>query len=189
MRRSPRAESGTACDPSSPGPQTTDRGYTGVAVCKRTAGPAFLFKQRWRHPPGTVLFTRDELNQGLDMALAQKAVSVGNSAWVQAEGFPIGGPHSPASCSVVLGADEAAWTNDVAARARHGFLPGECGLEVQVALAGYVDDLTTVSRVWCSSCLEDMLTVMYRKPVQSGKPRLRTASPGWICGSRSAGEL
>ena len=58
------------------------------------------------------------------MALAQSAVSVGKSIWLQAEGFPIGGPQSPASCSVVLGADGAAWTNDAAARARHGFMPG-----------------------------------------------------------------
>ena len=73
----------------------TDRGYTGVAVCKRTAGSSFLVKWRWRRPPGTVLFTWDELSQGLDMALAQNAVSVGNSVWVQAEGLPTGGPHSP----------------------------------------------------------------------------------------------
>ena len=32
-----------------------ERGYTGVAVSKRTAGPSFLVRQRWRHPPGTVL--------------------------------------------------------------------------------------------------------------------------------------
>ena len=75
----------------------TDRGYTGVAVCKRTAGPSVLVKQRWRHPPGTVLFTWDDLSQGLDMALAQNAVSVGDSVWVQAEGLPIGGPRSPAT--------------------------------------------------------------------------------------------
>ena len=75
----------------------TDRGYTGVAVCKRTAGLSFLIKQRWRHPPGTVLFIWDELSQGLDLALAQNAVSVGDSVWVQAEGLPIGGPHSSAT--------------------------------------------------------------------------------------------
>ena len=34
-----------------------DRAYAGVAVCKRTGGPSFLVRQRWRHPPGTVLFT------------------------------------------------------------------------------------------------------------------------------------
>ena len=133
MRRSPLAGSVLACDPSSPGPRTV-----AVAVCKRAAGPSFLVKQKWRHPPGTVLFTWDELSQGLDLALAQNAVSVGDSVWVQAEGLPIGGPHSPASCSVVLGADEAAWTDDVAARTRHGFLPGGCKLEEQVALARYV---------------------------------------------------
>ena len=50
----------------------TGRGFTGVAVSKRTAGLFFLVRQRWRHPPGTVLFTWDELSQGLDMALAQR---------------------------------------------------------------------------------------------------------------------
>ena len=81
MRRFPLAGSVPACDPSSPGPRTV---YTGVAVSKRTAGPSFLVKQRWRHPPGTALFTWDELSQGLDLALAQNAVSVGDSVWVQA---------------------------------------------------------------------------------------------------------
>ena len=114
------------------------------------------------------------------MALAQSAVSVGNSVWVQAEGLPIGGPHGPASCSVVLGADEAAWTNDVAARTRHGFLPGECGLEEQVALARYVDDLIMVSRIWCSSCLEDMLTAMYRKPVQFDRQATSAHGQPWL---------
>ena len=42
----------------------TDRGYTGVAVCKRAAGLSFLVKQRWRHPPGTILFIWDELRPG-----------------------------------------------------------------------------------------------------------------------------
>ena len=151
----------------------TDRGYTGVAVCKRTAGSSYLVEQRWRHPPGTVLFTWDELSQGLDMALAQNAVSVGNSVWVQAEGLPIGGPRSPASCSVVLGAHEAAWTNDV--------LPGGSKLEEQVALARHVDDLIMVSRIlWCSSCLEDMLTVMFRQPVQFYRQAASAHGQPWL---------
>ena len=41
--------------------------------------------------PGTVLFTWDELGRGFGLALAQNAVSVGDSVWVQAEGLPIGG--------------------------------------------------------------------------------------------------
>ena len=176
----PPAGSGAACDPSSLGPRTVaTRGWP-VAVCKRTAGSSFRVKQRWRHPPGTVLFTWDELSQGLDMALAQNAVSVGNSVWVQAEGLPIGGPHSPASCSVILGADEAAWTNDAAARTRHGFLPGGCRLEEQVALAWYVDDFIMVSRVWCFSCLEDMLTVMCRKPVQFDRQATSAHGQPWL---------
>ena len=158
----------------------TDRDYTGVAVCKRAAGPSFLVKQRWRHPPGTVLFTWDEFSQGLDLALAQNAVSVGNSVWVQAEGLPIGGPHSPASCSVVLGADEATWTDDAAARARHGFHPRGRRLEEQVALARYVDDLIMVSRTWCTSCLGDMLAVMYRKPVQFDRQATSAHGQPWL---------
>ena len=158
----------------------TGRGYAGVAVSKRTAGPSFLVRQRWRHPPGTVLFTWDELSRGLDLALAQSAVSVGNSVWVQAEGLPIGGPHSPACCSVVLGADEATWTDNAATRAAHGFNPSGRRLEEQVALARYVDDLIMVSRVWCSSCLEDMLTVMYRKPVQFDRQATAAHGQPWL---------
>ena len=158
----------------------TSRGYTGVAVSKRTAGPSFLVRQRWRHPPSTVLFTWDELSQGLDMALAQSAVSVGNSVWVQAEGLPIGRPHSPASCSVVLRADEAASTNDAAAHAGHGFMPeGRC-LAEQVALARYVDDLIMVYRICCSSCLEDMLVAMYRKPVQFDRQATSAHGQPWL---------
>ena len=114
------------------------------------------------------------------MALAQSGVSVGNSIWVQAEGLPIGGPHSPANCSVVFGADEAAWTSDVAARTRHGFLPEGRGLEEQVALARYVDDHIMVSRMWCSSCLKDMLTVMYRKPVQVDRQATSAHGQPWL---------
>ena len=105
------------------------------------------------------------IRRGLDLALAQNAVSVGNSVWRQAEGLPIEGPHSPASCSVVLGVDEATWTADAAARARHGFQPGGRRLSEQVALARYVDDLIMVSRIWCHACLGDMLGAMYRRPV------------------------
>ena len=114
------------------------------------------------------------------MALAQSAVLVGNSVWVQAEGLPTGGPHSPASCSVVLGADEAAWTSDVAARTWHGFLPGGGGVEEQVALARYVDDFIMVSRMWCPLCLEDMLTVMYRKPVQFDRQATSAHGQPWL---------
>ena len=158
----------------------TDRGYTGVAVCRRAAGLSFLVKQRWRRSPGTVLFIWDELSQGLDLALAQNAVSVGDSVWVQAGGLPIGGLHSPASCSVVRGADEAAWTDGVAARTRHGFLPGGCRLEEQVALARYVDDFIMVSRIWCLSRLEDTLAVMYRKPVQFDRQAMSAHGQPWL---------
>ena len=156
------------------------QGYVGVAVSKRSAGTSFLVRQRWRHPPGSVLFTWDELGEGLDLALAQAAVSVGNSVWLQAEGLPIGGPHSPASCSVVLGADEAAWTGDAAARARHGFAPSDGGLCTQVALARYVDDIIMVSRIWCSACLEGMLSVMYRKPVQFDRQPSSPHGQPWL---------
>jgi hypothetical protein len=158
----------------------TERGYVGVAVSKRAAGPSFLVKQRWRHPPGSVLFTWAELCQGMDLALAQTAVSVGNSVWRQAEGLPIGGPHSPASCSVVLGADEAAWAGDPEARASFGFDPGRGRLSEQVALARYVDDLIMVSRIWCATCLEDMLRVMYRKPVQFDRQASSPHGQPWL---------
>ena len=114
------------------------------------------------------------------MVLAQGANSVGNSAWVQAEGLPIGEPHSPASCSVVLGADGAAWTNNAAARAEHGFMPEGRRLAEQVALARYVDDLIMVSKIWCSSCLEDMLTAMYRKPVQFDRQATCARGQPWL---------
>ena len=81
---------------------------------------------------------------------------------------------------MVLGADEAAWTDDVVARTRHGFLPGGSRLEEQVALARYVDDLAMVSRKWCPSCLEDMLTVMYRKPVQSDWQATSANGQPWL---------
>ena len=155
-------------------------GYVGVAVCKRSSGPSFLVRQRWRHPPGSVLFTWEELRLGMDLALAQSAVSVGDSVWRQAEGLPIGGPHSPASCSVVLGADEAAWTADAAARALHRFLPEGRRLSEQVALARYVDDLIMVSRVWCHACLEDMLTAMYRRPVQFDRQATSAHGQPWL---------
>ena len=85
------------------------RNYVGVVVSKKPGGFGFLAKQGWRRPPGTEFFTWDELSTGVDLALAQGAVSVGDSVWKQAEGLPIGGPHSPACCSVVLSRDEAAW--------------------------------------------------------------------------------
>ena len=81
---------------------------------------------------------------------------------------------------MVLGADEAAWTDDVAARTRHGFLPGGCRLEEQVALARYVDDFIMISRIWCSSCLEDMLAVMYRKPVQFDRQAMSAHGQPWL---------
>ena len=114
------------------------------------------------------------------MALAQNAVFVGDSVWVQAEGLPIGGPHSSASCSVVFGAGGAAWTDDAAARARHGFHPGGRRLEGQVALARCVDDFIMVSRKWCASCLEDMLAVMYRKPVQFDRQATSAHGQPWL---------
>jgi hypothetical protein len=155
-------------------------GYAGVAVSKRAAGPSFLVRQKWRHPPGSVLFSWEEIRLGMDLALAQSAVSVGDSVWKQAEGLPIGGPHSPASCSVVLGADEAAWTADAAARALHRFLPEGRRLDEQVALARYVDDLIMVSRVWCSACLEDMLGAMYRRPVQFDRQASSAHGQPWL---------
>jgi len=81
---------------------------------------------------------------------------------------------------VVLGADEATWTDDAAARGRHGFHPKGRRLEEQVALARYVDDLIMVSKTWCTSCLEDMLTVMYRKPVQFDQQATSAHGQPWL---------
>ena len=37
-----------------------------------------------------------------------------------------------------------------------------------------------VSRIWCSSCLEDMLTVMYRKPVQFDRQATSAHGQPWL---------
>ena len=158
----------------------TEQGYVGVVASKSSHGPSFLVRQRWRHPPGTVLLTWEELSAGIDLALAQGAVSVGDSVWLQREGLPIGGPHSPACCSVVLGADEAAWADDAARRRAHGFAPSGGPLASQVALARYVDDLIMVSRIWCSTCLEGMIGVMYRRPVQFDRQPSSAHGQPWL---------
>ena len=158
----------------------SSQGYTGVVVSKRRGGASHLARQGWRHPPGTEAFSWDELVTGIRLALAQGAVAVGDSVWRQAEGLPIGGPHSPACCSVVLGADEAAWTADPARRARHGFSPRGRDLSSQVAYARYVDDLCMVSRKWCKSCLEAMLGVMYTKPVQFDRQDSSSHGQPWL---------
>ena len=86
--------------------------------------------------------------------------------WMQAEGLPIGGPHSPACCSVVLGADGARWAAGADRRAALGFGGADDVLEAKAAYARYVDDLCVISKVWCESCLGTMVSAMYRKPVQ-----------------------
>ena len=81
---------------------------------------------------------------------------------------------------MVLGADEGAWTNDAAARAGHGFMPGCRRLAEQVVLARYVDDFIMVSSIWCFSCLEDMLAVMYRKLVQFDRQASSAHGQPWL---------
>ena len=77
----------------------------------------------------------------------------------------------------------------MAARTRHGFVPGERGLEEQVALARYVDDLIMVFRIWCSLRLEDMLTVMRRKPVQFDRQATSAHGQPWLDVSFCGGAL
>ena len=156
-------------------------GYAGVVVSRRQGGASFLARQTWKHPPGTELISWEELRRGIDMALAQSAVSVGDSVWRQAEGLPIGGPHSPACCSIVLGADEAAWAADAERRARLGFsAPRGRGIEECAAYARYVDDLCVVSRIWCEGCLESMVDGMYRKPVQFDRQATSLLGQPWL---------
>ena len=155
-------------------------GYTGVVVSRISKGQCHLAKQCWKHPPATEVFSWSELRVGASLALAQNAVSVGDFVWRQKEGLPIGGPHSPACCSVTLGADEASWMADAARRVQHGFGPAGVPLASQVALARYVDDLIMVSRVWCRDCLEAMLEVMYRKPVQFDRQGTSPHGQPWL---------
>ena len=117
---------------------------------------------------------------GAALAVAQNAGAGGDAAWRQKEGLPIGGPHSPACCSVTLGADEAAWVTEEARRVQHGFGPAGVPLATQVALARYVDDLIMVSRCWCRDCLEAMLAVMYRKPVQFDRQGTSPHGQPWL---------
>ena len=157
-----------------------EKGYVGVVVSRRQGASSYLAKQAWRHPPGTELFTWEELVTGVRLALAQSVVSVGDSVWRQAEGLPIGGPHSPACCSVVLGVDEAAWAEDADRRCRLGFDPQGSELSRQAALARYVDDLIVVSRIWCPECLESMVGFIYRKPVQFDKQPTTPLGQPWL---------
>ena len=55
-----------------------------------------------------------------------------------------------------------------------------CRFEEQVALARYVDDFIMVSRIWCVSCLEDMLAVMCRKPVQFDRQATSAHGQPWL---------
>jgi hypothetical protein len=156
-------------------------GYTGVVVSRKQGGSSYLARQVWKHPPGTEVFSWEELRTGIDMALAQNAVSVGDSVWKQAEGLPIGGPHSPACCSIVLGADEASWAADASRRAELGFVgPEGSTLEGCAAYARYVDDLCVVSRIWCEGCLETMVDRMYRRPVQFDKQATSHLGQPWL---------
>ena len=155
-------------------------GYHGVVVSRHSKGQCHLARQCWKHPPGTDVFTWPELRAGALLALAQNAVSVGDSVWKQKEGLPIGGPHSPACCSVTLGADEASWVTDAARRVQHGFGPAGVRLSSRVALARYVDDLIMVSKCWCQDCLEAMLAVMYRKPVQFDRQETSPHGQPWL---------
>ena len=47
-------------------------------------------------------------------------------------------------------------------------------------MAWYVDDLLIVSKMWCSPCLEDMLTVMYRKPLQFDRQATSAHGLPWL---------
>ena len=80
---------------------------------------------------------------------------------MQAEGLPIGGPHSPACCSVVLCADETRWAAGADRRAALGNGDADDVLEAKAAYARYVDDLCVISKVWREPCLETMASAMY----------------------------
>ena len=59
-------------------------------------------------------------------------------------------------------------------------MPERRRLAEQVALARYVDDLIMVSRVWCSSCLEDMLAIMFRKLMQFDRQATSAHGQPWL---------
>ena len=158
----------------------TDSGYTGIAVIKRTAGPSFLVRQRWRHPPGTVLFKLP----GMSSARAWTWPSPRARSPL---GIPFGSRRRDFPSEDPIARPAAVWSwgptrplGPTTQRPAPGTASCRGAPLRRTSSAGSVCRRPHPGlQRWCSSRLEDMLAVMYRKPVRStSKPRLRMASPG-----------
>ena len=92
---------------------------------------------------------------GVELALAQGSVTLGDQLWKQQRGVPIGGMVSKCSCSVTLGMSEQTWSET------HGKQ-----FKGHLAATRYVDDLVVLSPDMCSGCVKNLLKSVYPSGVE-----------------------
>ena len=92
---------------------------------------------------------------GVELALAQGSITLGDQLWKQQRGVPIGGMVSKCSCSVTLGMSEQIWSET------HGKQ-----FKGHLATTRYVDDLVVLSPDTCRDCITNLLKTVYPAGVE-----------------------
>lgn len=127
-------------------------GYVGVAVFRTKKLHGYLARHNFHKHNNVDMMTFDQIHAIHALSLKQKFVTLGNLVYVQKRGVPIGGLLSKCQTSLVLCAEECAWTaNRMKQRefgCQEGLLWRNC-----VAACRYVDDCCIVSPYFCADCL------------------------------------
>lgn len=138
---------------------------SGIAVTRSKRLHTWVAKGDFRHRGRCQVWTWDDMQAVLDLALQQPIVRLGKALFKQVTGAPIGGHLSKAIASIVLAADEIQFCEKPPV-AMQNLLPDpswSC-LEL-IAPCRYVDDLALGSHLLCHRCLHRVTHMIYTPPV------------------------
>lgn len=155
-------------------------GSSGIAVAKQKKLRTWVAKGEFRNRGRCTVWTWDDIQCVLDLALRQPIVRLGEVLFKQLIGAPIGGHLSKAIASAVLAYDEMLFSIDAETKMAD-YVPGMhlCFKEA-VACTRYVDDLAMASHVLCPQCLQQLTTFIYSPPVSFDPAKPDTFGHPWL---------
>ena len=118
------------------------RGFRCVMVKRTGKLSGFLGRAESCVKSGFRCWSLKRMRCGVELALAQGSITLGDQLWKQQRGVPIGGMVSKCSCSVTLGMSEQIWSET------HGKQ-----FKGHLATTRYVDDLVVLSPDTCRDCI------------------------------------
>lgn len=149
-----------------------------VAISRTKQARGHLHTYKGKAPRGHTVALFKDIMDALQLASKDTLFSIGNEVLERTSGWPMGGAMSEAITLIDLGHDTRKLRKQSTLQ-RIGWAHKNMDIDELVCGIQYVDDLTLMSKTWCTSCLKKGLTSLWPKDVGVQTEEVADNSNSW----------